>query len=107
MLCKGKLLGHLYNDWLTDYSEEDADELYAIRLRLSKLLKKQEPIESYFDRLSVQGHAMREHQSPRVPRFPDRICTATLRTQHQDMRMFSRHRRLLDPMLHQCGVVSV
>jgi hypothetical protein len=48
------------------------DELYKIRVRLSKLLKKQEPIESYFDRLSVQGHAHGYARTPKPasPKMP-------------------------------------
>ncbi|KAF2828710.1 hypothetical protein CC86DRAFT_196799 [Ophiobolus disseminans] len=57
-------------DSLTE--EEDIDEIRKIRTRLSKLLKKQEPIESYFNRLSVQGHGgyarTPKPPSPKVPR---------------------------------------
>ncbi|KAH4406706.1 hypothetical protein HBH92_161660 [Parastagonospora nodorum] len=56
---------YLYGMYEALQGQEDADELHSIKVRLSKLLKKQEPIESYFDRLSVQGHA---HGYARTPK---------------------------------------
>ncbi|KAH7077965.1 hypothetical protein BKA63DRAFT_275736 [Paraphoma chrysanthemicola] len=47
--------------------EEDEEELHSIRVRLTKLLKKQEPIESYFNRLSVHGHHGGHAQTPKPP----------------------------------------
>jgi hypothetical protein len=38
------------------YSDPVDEEVDITRLRLQKLLKKQEPIESYFDRLNVNPH---------------------------------------------------
>ncbi|KAJ4377701.1 hypothetical protein N0V83_000530 [Neocucurbitaria cava] len=50
--------------------EEDEEELHQIRVRLSKLLKKQEPIESYFNRLSVHGHGYARTPKPSSPKIP-------------------------------------
>jgi hypothetical protein len=55
---------------LMNASEEDEDELHKIRVRLSKLLKRQEPIESYFNRLSVQGHGRTRTPKPISPKIP-------------------------------------
>jgi len=53
-------------------SEEDEEEIHAIQVRLAKLLKKQEPIESYFNRLSVNGKGGQARTpkppSPKMPR---------------------------------------
>lgn len=46
--------------------QEDDEELYDVRLRLSKLLKKQIPLDSYFSRLSVHG-SPGYTGTPRVP----------------------------------------
>ncbi|KAH8732270.1 hypothetical protein GQ44DRAFT_721566 [Phaeosphaeriaceae sp. PMI808] len=52
-------------------SEYDEEEIRSNKTRLSKLLKKQEPIESYFDRLSTHvhghGHGHSYSQTPKPP----------------------------------------
>ncbi|KAI8936850.1 hypothetical protein NX059_006087 [Plenodomus lindquistii] len=49
--------------------EEDEDELHQIRLRLSKLLKKQVPVDSYFSRLSVHGSGKAKTPKPPSPKM--------------------------------------
>lgn len=48
--------------------------------------------------------AMLEHQSLLLPKFVDRVFTATPHILLPDTHMSSRHRRLLDLMLHLRGV---
>jgi hypothetical protein len=53
---------------LTTNSKGDDGEVDHIRARLSKILKKQEPIDDYFTRLSVdpRAHGMLAFSSPLV-----------------------------------------
>ncbi|KAL5113540.1 hypothetical protein ACEQ8H_008579 [Pleosporales sp. CAS-2024a] len=62
----------LYRSYLQEMrdalrGEEDMEEMDTIKVRLSKLLKKQEPMESYFDRLSVHGQAYGYAPTPNPP----------------------------------------
>ncbi|KAF2133226.1 hypothetical protein P153DRAFT_372890 [Dothidotthia symphoricarpi CBS 119687] len=45
--------------------EEDEEEILQIRARLSKLLKNQEPLDSYFSRLSTNGHSGSHAKTPK------------------------------------------
>ncbi|KAF2852840.1 hypothetical protein T440DRAFT_20297 [Plenodomus tracheiphilus IPT5] len=48
--------------------EEDEEELHQIRLSLSRLLKKQQPMESYFNRLPVHGSGKAKTPKPPSPK---------------------------------------
>jgi hypothetical protein len=52
---------------LTRPRQEDEDEIDDTRARLAKLLKKQEPIESFFNRLSVHRQGRSHAQTPKPP----------------------------------------
>ena len=55
-------------DVLTTCSEEDEEELQHIQTRLSKLLKKQKPDVSYFNRLSAHVHGYARTPKPPSPK---------------------------------------
>jgi hypothetical protein len=53
---------------LTRRRQEDEDEIDDTRVRLSKLLKKQEPMESYIKRLSIHGRGHSRASKPPSPK---------------------------------------
>ena len=55
---------------LTGCSDDPGEEIDKIQLRLKKLLKRQEPLDSYFSRLSIPSHGPTRTPGPKPPRTP-------------------------------------
>jgi hypothetical protein len=58
----------LLKERLTCYREDDEDEMHSLRVDLSRLLKKQKPVESYFNNLSI--HSKKQHGYAKTPKPP-------------------------------------
>jgi len=83
--------------------EEDEEELHHVKLRLSRLLNKQVPLESYFTRLSV--HGVRYTGTPSVPSpkvaRPKFHSHSTFPTGHGPQ---NHHAMPPPPLLHQTPI---
>lgn len=51
-------------------SDDPGEEMDTIQIRLKKLLKQQEPLDSYFSRLSMPSHGPARTPTPAQPRIP-------------------------------------
>lgn len=70
MCCGGEFQGTRVRVWLTKYSVDPGEEMNKIQLRLKKLLRQQEPIDSYFSRMSLPTHGPARTPKPALPRTP-------------------------------------
>jgi hypothetical protein len=52
---------------LTGFRQEDLEEMHRLRIGLAKLLKNQQPLDSYFKKLSVHGNKKGHAKTPKPP----------------------------------------